>query len=102
MEAEAANNLPRVRLMRSWRLEGAKDFADALNITTAQLYYVLNGKRRSPRVEAALLQVLVTEPLVPPLPARGGRPRRAGYCLPHAPAQTCDGGRDDGASSGCV
>ena len=53
MEAEAANNLPRVRLMRSWRLEGAKDFADALNITTAQLYYVLNGKRRSPRVEAA-------------------------------------------------
>lgn len=46
--------LPRVRLVRSWRLEGAIDFAKALGVSPATVYYVLSGKRRSPRIEAAL------------------------------------------------
>ena len=56
MEEPISNQLPRVRLVRTWRLEGAKAFADALNVTTQQLYYVLNGKRRSPRIESALAE----------------------------------------------
>lgn len=46
--------LPKVRLVRSWRLEGALDFAKALGVSPATVYYVLSGKRRSPRIEAAL------------------------------------------------
>lgn len=55
MEAETANNkLPPVRLVRTWRLEGAQAFANVLGVTAQQVYEVLNGRRRSPRIEAAL------------------------------------------------
>lgn len=48
--------MPKVRLVRTWRLEGAFDFAKALGVTPVTVYYVLNGKRRSPRIEAALAE----------------------------------------------
>lgn len=50
------SELPKVRLVRTWRLEGAFDFAKALGVTPTSIYYVLNGKRRSPRIEAALAE----------------------------------------------
>lgn len=58
MENEKATDsvLPKVRLVRTWRLEGAFDFAKALGVTPVTVYYVLNGKRRSPRIEAALAE----------------------------------------------
>ena len=46
-ETGAQEALPKVRLVRSWRLEGALDFAKALGVSPATVYYVLSGKRRS-------------------------------------------------------
>ena len=53
-EKATAPVLPKVRLVRTWRLEGTFDFAKALGVSPEMVYYVLNGKRRSPRIEAAL------------------------------------------------
>lgn len=50
------SQLPRVRLVRSLRLEGAIDFSRALGVSPSTVYYVLSGKRRSPRIEAALAE----------------------------------------------